>query len=402
MDWYYYIAIAAIVSQLVFLYAMYRNYRYVLSKYSKTRGYMPPTVLLVPCKGIDSNFEKNIASFFSLDYENYRLWFVVADTADPAYAQLRRLKEQLAKTSKARDVRILVSGQTKSCSQKIHNLMYGYQNLKSDVEVLAFADSDICVRTDWLSHLVYPLHRPVCGAASGYRWYVPKTNNLATLAMTAINAKIAQLLGQTPFNQAWGGSMAIRVDTFRQVGLDKIWPKALSDDCTLTYAVKKAGKKVTFVPACLVATHESTTWRQLFEFARRQFIITRVGAAGTWWFGLLTSFFAVCGVWVGACLAIYAASIHAEHLALYISVPVIFFSAQLLRAILRQTMIRRLLADQRDKLKLAAAVDLLFFWLWGILLLVFILSSAFGRTIIWRGIRYKLLSPTETIIISNS
>jgi hypothetical protein len=30
-----------------------------------------------------------------------------------------------------------------------------------------------------------------------------------------------------------------------------------------------------------------------------------------------------------------------------------------------------------------------------------IISSAFGRIIRWRGIRYKLLSPTETIVLGS-
>ncbi|MHC4483447.1 MAG: hypothetical protein ACYSW4_07860, partial [Planctomycetota bacterium] len=47
----------------------------------------------------------------------------------------------------------------------------------------------------------------------------------------------------------------------------------------------------------------------------------------------------------------------------------------------------------------AMAADILFFWLWSLLLLFFIISSAFGRTIQWRGIRYKLLGPTETIVV---
>ena len=44
---------------------------------------------------------------------------------------------------------------------------------------------------------------------------------------------------------------------------------------SLSYAVKDAHKKVEFVPGCLVATSESTTWAKLFEFGRRQFVITR-------------------------------------------------------------------------------------------------------------------------------
>jgi cellulose synthase/poly-beta-1,6-N-acetylglucosamine synthase-like glycosyltransferase len=357
----------------------------------------------VPCKGLDSAFQQNITSFFNQDYENYLLWFVVADKADPAYAPLCELKDRLSQSSKADNVQVLVAGQAQSCSQKIHNLLYCCERIGSNVEVLAFADSDICVRSDWLSHIVHPLRESKNGAASGYRWFVPKKNNPASLALSAVNAKIAQLLGNTPFNQAWGGSMAIRVDVFSQVGLDKIWPKALSDDLSLSYAVKKAGKKVVFVPACLVASYISTTWRELFEFGRRQFLITRISAPGTWWFGLSSSLYSILGLWGGAAIALYAAvksSIINYHLSILVAVPILFFVAQLARAILRQEgMARKLLEEHWPKLKVAAVVDIAFFWLWSPLMLVLILSSAFGRTICWRGIRYKLLSPTETIVL---
>ena len=66
MDWYYYIAWAAILSQLVFLAQIYRNYRYVLAKYEKKRPlYRPKTALFIPCKGLDPAFQKNITSFFA-------------------------------------------------------------------------------------------------------------------------------------------------------------------------------------------------------------------------------------------------------------------------------------------------------------------------------------------------
>lgn len=194
--------------------------------------------------------------------------------------------------------------------------------------------------------------------------------------------------------------MAIRVDVFRQVGLDKIWPKAISDDLSLSRAVKKAGKEVAFVPACLVASYEATTWRQLFEFGRRQFLITRVGAAKTWWFGLFSSLYSILGLWAGAALAFYAAAIGHKNLTIFAAVPILFFASQLLRAILRQKMIAELLKEDWPKMKAACAADILLFWIWSFLLLFFIISSAFGRTIRWAGIRYKLLGPAETIVIS--
>ncbi len=400
-DLYYYIALLALLAQIAFSVQMYRNYCYVLAKYKRKRlTYRPRTTLIVPCKGRDLAFQKNITSFFNQDYENYLLCFVVADKTDPAYDRLCRLKDQLSRSSKAMDVQILVAGRGQSCSQKIHNLLYCYERLGDDVEVLAFADSDICVRSDWLSQIVYPLRKSKNGAASGYRWFVPEKNNLATLALSATNAKIAQLLGSTRFNQAWGGSMAIKVDVFRRIGLDKIWPKTVSDDLSLSYAVKKAHLKMAFVPACIVASYESTTWDELFEFARRQFLITRVTAPKTWWFGLFSSFFSVLGLWAGAALAIYAALIAQKHLLLFTTVPILFFVCQMGRAILRQKMIAKLLKEDVPKMKLASAADILLFWLWSPLMLIFIVSSAFGRTITWRQMRYKLLGPTETIILN--
>ena len=399
MDWYYYIALAAIISQLLFLLQTYNNYRYALAKYKKERSwYRPRTVLIVPCKGLESAFGENISSFFNQDYENYLLWFVVADESDPAYSELCKLKKLLRQASKARDVQIFVAGKGKACSQKIHNLLYCYERISDDIDILAFADSDACVRSDWLSHLVYPLRQPKNGVATGYRWFIPKKNNLASLALSALNAKVAQLLGNTRFNQAWGGSMAVRVDVFRRLGLDKIWPKALSDDLSLSTAVKKVGLKVAFVPACLVASHESTTWRKLFEFSRRQFLITRIYAPKTWWFGLCSCVYSVLGIWGAAALAIYATMIQHRNMNLFALVPLVFFVNQLGRAILRQTTAEKLLQHECRAMRAACLADILACWLWSLLLLFFIISSAFGRTIVWRGIRYKLLGPTEIIV----
>jgi cellulose synthase/poly-beta-1,6-N-acetylglucosamine synthase-like glycosyltransferase len=399
MDLYYYIALAAIISQLLFLFQTFNNYRYAVKKYRKERSwYRPRTVLIVPCKGLDSAFGQNITSFFEQDYENYLLWFVVGAESDPAYSELCHLKDRLSQSSQAQDVQVFVAGSGQTCSQKIHNLLYCYGRISDDIDVLAFADSDICVRSNWLSHLVYPLRKAKYGAASGYRWYVPKQNNSASLALAAMNAKVAQLLGNTRFNQAWGGSMAVRVDVFRKLGLDKTWPKTLSDDLSLSVAVKKAGMIVAFVPACLVASHEVTTWRELFEFARRQFIITRVSAPKTWLFGLFSGFYSVLGIWAAAGLAIYAGAIGHENLPLFTAVPVVFFTSQLIRAVLRQRMAGKLLSHERQAMKAARAADILGFWLCSILMLVLIISSSFGRTICWRGIRYELLGPTEIIV----
>jgi len=401
MDWYHYVAWVAIFAQLLFLYNAVRNYRYALAKYARPprSSHRPRAAVIIPCKGLDERFRTNIQSFLSQDYDNCHLFFVVQEESDPAYAALQETIGQAQQDSRARDAQILIAGLSHSCSQKIHNLLYAFGRLADDTEVVAFADSDICVRRDWLSHLVWPLRRAKCGVATGYRWFVPVRNNLATLGLSAVNAGVAQLLGNNRFNHAWGGSMAVRREDFRRLGLPALWENALSDDLSLSQAVKKAGMNVVFVPACLAASYESTTWSRLYEFSRRQFLITRVYAPQTWWLGLLSSLGSVVGFWGTAALAGYAWALGAEHLLLCAAVPIVFFVGQLIRVILRQSMIVRLFREYAPSVRPAIIADVLGFWFWSILQLLFISSSAFGRTIRWRGVRYRLVSPTQTEIL---
>ncbi|MBN2129750.1 MAG: glycosyltransferase [Sedimentisphaerales bacterium] len=401
MEWYDYIAWAALVAQALFLYHAVRNYRYALAKLRKEHHllYRPKAALIVPCRGLEAQFHSNIRSFFQQDYNNYRLFFVVGDTSDPAYAELDRIANALRRESQALDVQILVAGASTSSSQKIHNLLHAIQRVPTDTEVLAFADSDICVDRDWLSRLVWPLRRSKCGLATGYRWFVPTRNNLASLVLSAVNASVAQLLGNSRFNQAWGGSMAVRAEDFRRLNLRQTWKGTLSDDLSLSRAVRKAGMKVTFVPGCLVASLEAMSWSAFYEFARRQFLITRVYTPATWWLGFLSSLGSVAGLWGGAAVALWAAR-DQEMPWLYAAVPVIFLAGQLLRAVLRQRMAVKILSAYRRQLVPTAWADILGSWLWSLLLLFVLLSSAFGRTIRWRGIRYRLDSPHKTTILT--
>jgi ceramide glucosyltransferase len=401
MEWYFYLAWGLLLWQLPLTVVTVQNYYFALSKYNKKhKRYAPLVALIIPCKNLDENFEQNITSFYGQDYENYILWFVVEDKADPAYEPLCRIREKLAGSTKAMDVQVLVAGVGHECSQKIHNLLYAYRRIPENIYTLAFADSDICVKPTWLHHLVYPLRHPETrGASTGYRWYVPQGGNLATIALSALNAAIAQLMGNTPFNHAWGGSMAIHVQMFREQGIEQIWEKAVSDDFSLSCAVKDAHKKVEFVPGCLVVTSESTTWARLFEFGRRQFIITKVYAPRMWVLGLISVLNTVLGLWGGLILAIYAGMTQNPYTWLFTIVPVLFFVMLLTRAVLRQMMVSKVLADDWPKLKNAAVADIALFWFWSLLMLVLMLSSAFGRTIRWRGIRYKLIGKAETVIL---
>jgi cellulose synthase/poly-beta-1,6-N-acetylglucosamine synthase-like glycosyltransferase len=390
--------IACILIQVFFIFQIFHHYKYVLKKFSKKHAsYRPKVALIVPCKGIDTAFDENISSFYRLDYDGFELVFVVESKEDPAYERLAALKDQFQNRTRAFNVRVLVAGVAASGSQKLHNLLYGCQTAQKDVEIFAFADSDACIRSDWLGLLVYPLRKENHGVSTGYRWYIPLKNNLPTLALSAMNAKVAQLLGPTVFNCAWGGSMAVRVDTFKKLGMDKIWRNAISDDLTLTREVKKSKRRVIFVPGCLVASYEQTNWPSLLEFARRQFVITRVTVPSTWWFGFVISAFSVFGLWGFAGLAVYSYLTGSQYRQVFLAAAIIFFAGQLIRAFWRQKMISEIFSADWPRMKIAAMADIIAFPLWSLILFIFIISSSFGRTIKWRGVRYKLTGPTEVI-----
>ena len=192
--------------------------------------------------------------------------------------------------------------------------------------------------------------------------------------------------------------MAVRVELFRRLGIEQLWANSITDDLTLSYAVRKAGKRITFVPACLVASYEQTNWRDFFSFARRQFLLTRVTTPGTWWFGLFSSCYSVLGLYGGAAVAVYAYYAANAHWKLFAAVPAVFFFGHLFRSILRQRLIAKLLPEDAAAMKIARFIDIAAGWLLSLVLLAVIISSAFGRRIRWRGITYKLISPTKTMV----
>jgi cellulose synthase/poly-beta-1,6-N-acetylglucosamine synthase-like glycosyltransferase len=392
----YALVIVSMIAQVLGFWLVVRNYRFVLNKAERNRtSFCPKTALIIPCKGIDTEFEKNISSFYKIDYSDYEIIFVTESKQDPAYDQLLVIREKYKDQTSAYKISVLAGGIATKGAQKLHNQLFGCSAVSKDVQVFAFADSDACVRPNWLNELVYPLRKDKHGLSSGYRWYVPLKNNFATLAVSILNAKVAQLLGATIFNQAWGGSMAVSVENFKKLGMEKIWDNAVSDDLTLTRAAKKANMKVFFAPACFVASYEEFDTPRFFEFARRQFLLTRVASPGTWFFGLFTCIYMVFAFWGFAGIATYLKFENFPQWYLFLMAALLSWSGQLFNAALRQKMICEIFPSDWPRLKTAAIADILFSPVWAFLMLVCILSSSFGRKIQWRGIKYKLISPTE-------
>ena len=370
----------------------------------RQREYQPKAVILVPCRGLDEEFEENLRPLFTQNYREYELIFITENESDPAHGVIA----QMIGTS-PRPAWLLVAGEARNRGQKIHNLCAGIEMLNTidrRTEVLAFADADARPGADWLAGLVAPLGDKRIGATTGFRWFVPLrppglagwlTRYLPSVLLTVWNAGALALLGERS-RFAWGGSMAIRRENFDRLRVLERWSGAVSDDYMLSGAVHEARQRIRFVPAALVRSPLSTNWAGLLEFTTRQIRITRVYSPVVWRIGLAGYLF--YNLALGGTLAILAIN------------PAIDFSGGMIIAIVTTC----LLGAANGALRAVVAFGLINSpsgsvarWagqisahailnpLISLLYLYNFLSSLVSRRIVWRGISYQMISPSITI-----
>ncbi len=399
---YYYIFIAImLLADTAILVEAVRHIIYTRRNYKpKPRRYTPRAALISPCKGIDTTFEKNIRALFHQDYPDYEIIFVVQAVSDPAYEALEKLITEYRINQNGPSARILISGHCVQSSQKVHNLMAAVNALGDNVEVMAFVDSDACPPPHFLGSLVHPLRRQDIGAATGYRWFVPTDNRLSSAVMSALNAFVASMMGPHGWNSAWGGSMAIRRDVFNKTHVADLWQGAPSDDYALTYAVKKAGLDVSFVPACFVPSFEAASWSGLWEFAVRQFIITRICRPKLWWLAVLSRLSWCAAFWGGWFITLWRwlGGFGDAHLALI--GPAVLWGTHVIKSLSRQILITRIFPDLRSRLWCGGRLDVIFGPLLAVFMLALLAASAVKRRIRWRGIDYELIDVGHTRVLS--
>ena len=216
------------------------------------------------------------------------------------------------------------------------------------------------------------------------------------------NASIASSLGEnTRSNFCWGGSMAIRRDTFERLDIREKWPGTVSDDFTVTRAMNAARMPIYFVPRALTASIENCTFHELLEFTTRQMKISRVYASKLW----LLSFFGsgLFNIVMILSLLIIAftapRSIASLISAITLTLVTVF---SLAKSTLRLNAVGLVLHDYRAELARQ-------YWTHNILTLpapaLFLyncLAALVSRKLTWRGITYKLIAADRTEIIKAS
>jgi cellulose synthase/poly-beta-1,6-N-acetylglucosamine synthase-like glycosyltransferase len=380
------------------LYSLWQGFGWLQAarkRLARPTGFFAPRVaVFCPVKGLEPGLEENLAALTELDYPEFEVFLAVSGVEDPAY----RLLERVAALSK-HPVHIVRAGRAKDCGDKVNNLRAAVDQAGDKFDVFVFTDSDGRPSRRWLARLVAPLADTRLGAATTFRWLIPLRGGLWSALASAWNASIATYLGEHDNNFCWGGGTAIRRLRFEEIRAAEFWRGSVSDDYSLTNALRHAGYKIEFVPECLVPSLGDLDLHGLLEFTTRQLIITRVYAPRLWKIAALGHVFYCAALLLG--LALWVGSFFSGRPGIHFLILILLLLG---------------LAAVRGMLRLAAVLDLLpewretllaYAWAWTLLapIVPFVYAynatvAAFSRRIRWRGIRYELVSPRQTHIIS--
>jgi ceramide glucosyltransferase len=360
--------------------------------------YMPFVSVVAPLRGVDRGLKENLAALFEQEYPSYEILFVTDSIDDAALPLVEKLRGAVGSPHGIAS-RVIVAGQSIDCGQKVHNLRRAVSEIDRKSEVIVFVDTDARPHSQWLRSLVAPLNDKRVGAATGYRWFIPTSNSLAAHLLSVWNGSIASALGKNDRkNFCWGGSTAIRRETFEELRIADRWRGTVSDDFTLTRVLHEADLPIHFVPACLTESFEDCGWRELLEFTNRQLKITRVYASHLWRAVLLGSSIFVLVFFGGVGLTAIRASLGLSVIAPLIFLGIIFLLGAA-KALIRLRAVRIAMVNYDSRIVLWPAHLLL--WPFASALFLYnALAAAASRRIKWRGISYELKSPTEAVIIT--
>jgi len=373
MAWIYFICGIALLQGIVSLVQGIHSVRHIRT-YRPRSDWRPRVVVFCPCRGVDEGFRENIDSILAQDYPHLRVVFIVDSAADPAMRVLSELKAT-----------VLVAGEATDRGQKVHNLIHAVEHASGDAEVFVFCDADARYPREWILRLLAPLERQDVAVSTGYRWYVAEPGNVPGLVRSVWNASVVTALGSHGRNFAWGGSTALRRDAFERMEVRKAWDGALSDDYGVTRAARRAAGRVVFVPECLIPSYGKCTWGEMLEFTTRQIVIARVYDPGTWRTAFVSQSIFNIAFWSGLLLP-WPFRLVTPGLYLLAGIK----SYIRYKAVATVLPVGALSKHRASYILLAPLTAFLFEYN--------LVRSVLTRSITWRQIRYRLLSPNRTVV----
>lgn len=376
--------------------------RYVRKERAKPRsGYAPFATVIAPCKGLEQGLGPNLVALMEQEYPAYEVIFVVDSKEDAAVPVIERVRTGSDSDWAMPRSKLAIASKSTSSSQKVENLREAVLHADAHSAVFVFVDSDARPSSGWLRSLIAALENDRIGAATGYRWFIAPNPTLGSELRSSWNASIATALGpNSRSNFCWGGAMAIRRDTFERLDIREKWAGTLSDDFTLTRAVKEAGLEIKFVPQALTASLENCTLGEMLEFTTRQMKITRVYASPLWLLSMFGSSL-FCGVMIAAFLIAILSPQNSLAVWAAIATLVLVSAFSIGKSYLRLKAVRLVLTRYESELRRQSLTQNTLWLVTPAIFLYNSIAALLSRRMKWRGTTYELKSHRETVIIGD-
>lgn len=261
---------------------------------------LPPVSILKPLRGLDPNLGEALRSHVLLDYPEYEVLIGLADPADPAAEEARRLAAEYP--DRVRLVRV----STPAPNGKVGALIDLAQAARH--RLLLVNDSDIRVTPDYLRRLAGWIEDPEVGLVTclyraAARHWPGRWEALGIATDFAPSVLVAPFAGVVEFGL--GSTLLFRREDLAAAGGFEALAGYLADDYQLGKRITRLGRKVVLarlaVETCLSGSSWAEVWRHQVRWARTIRVsrgaylglpVTNASlwalaafAAGAWWAG---------------------------------------------------------------------------------------------------------------------
>ncbi len=284
------------------------------------------------------------------------------------------------------------------CAQKNANLIAGIGALQADDGLVVLADCDCMPAKTWLAEIVAILVSREADVVSAYRLQIPKFAAWPNWIVAACESALASAprIVRIGSMHVWGGTIALRRDTFDRVDYASNISDTYNDDIIATYLFARHGLRVVVPRSMLIASFVAGSWQSSINFARRQYFAVRIYSKILYIQGVIV-------LLVNSMLWVTAISLSLTGETSGFAALAALFGADFAKSTFRQRYFNEILGGRwTDNLRPIFLITTLLGPVLAVIHLGLALSSCFGSKITWSGRTYEVRAPHRVRVISNA